>query len=75
MLAIVHQIAELNGLMKREEREWREKLLNMEKKLADKSESYQQKIQTLQKQNASLSKLSKKSNNRIQDSPSDSPLL
>jgi DNA anti-recombination protein RmuC len=62
--------------MKREEREWREKLLNMEKKLAEKSEAYQQKIQSLQKQNASLSKQSKKSTNRIPDSsPSDSPLL
>lgn len=69
------QIAELNALMKREEREWREKLVNMEKKLVEKSESYQQKIQSLQKQNASLSKQSKKSNNRLQDSPSDSPLL
>ena len=60
--------------MKREEREWREKLQNTEKKLADKSEAYQQRIQALHKQNALLSKQSRKQC-RTQDSPSDSPLL
>lgn len=69
------QIAELNAVKTREERDWREKLLNMEKKFAEKSDSYQQKIQALQKQNASLSKQSKKVITRTQDSPSDSPLL
>ena len=61
--------------MKREEREWREKLQNLDKKLMEKSEFYQQKIQSLQKQNAILSKQSKKSSTRLQDSPTDSPLL
>ena len=70
------KIAELSALMKREEREWREKLAAEQKKQLEKSESYQQKILQLQKQNATLSKMAKKSNNtKLQESPTDSPLL
>lgn len=70
------KIAELSAVMKREEREWREKLVSEQKKQLEKSESYQQKIVQLQKQNATLSKMAKKSNNtKLQESPTDSPLL
>lgn len=70
------KIAELSALMKREEREWREKLTADQKKQLEKCESYQQKILQLQKQNATLSKMAKKSNNtKLQESPTDSPLL
>lgn len=70
------KIAELSAVMKREEREFREKILSEQKKQLEKSESYQQKISQLQKQNATLAKLAKKSNSsKPQESPTDSPLL
>lgn len=70
------KIAELSAVMKREEREFREKMVSEQKKQLEKSESYQQKISQLQKQNATLAKLAKKSNSsKVQESPTDSPLL
>ena len=72
------QIAEITAQHRREEKDLREKLLAEQKKMSDKSEVYQQKILMLQKQNATLSKQTKKSKTDVvikSDSPSqDSPL-
>ncbi|KAI1285576.1 Protein FAM76A [Halotydeus destructor] len=71
------KIAELNATKKREEREWREKLTQAQKQFEEKVESLHQKVAGLQKQNSSLSKASKKPNNRDPSNltPNDSPLL
>lgn len=68
------KIAELRSQLSREEREWREKLQQCQKGSSEKTTQLQQKISQLLKQNASLSKASKKTitNN---NTPSDSPLL
>ncbi|RWS28766.1 protein FAM76A-like protein [Leptotrombidium deliense] len=70
------KIAELRSQIKREEREWRDKLLNAQKSHNEKYSQLQERNTQLQKQVASLSKANKKSSNNVNNvTPNDSPLL
>ena len=75
-MLLLPQIAEMTAKWRTEEKHLRDRLLTEQKKLTEKSESYQQKIIALQKQNATLSKQTKKAAMAVkQDSPMDSPII
>jgi hypothetical protein len=75
ILEFFFQIAEMTAKWRTDEKHLRDRLLVEQKKLTEKTESYQQKIVQLQKQNATLSKQSKKPMIKQQDSPMDSPII
>ena len=68
------QIADLKAQLSREDRLWREKFNSQTKGNQEKTTVLQQKVNDLQRQNATLSKGNKRTNvNSI--TPNDSPLL
>ena len=80
LILFLIQFSELKAVTSREEKEWREKLNNVNKAFNEKVEGYQRKISDLQKQNATLGKQIKEKGTkkvpydpRPLESPSDSP--